>query len=106
VAALGITWMLDGLEVTLAGAVSGALKASPALQLTDAEIGATASAYLAGAVLGAFFFGGSRSLRSGAVLRHARRLYALLPPARWRRFHGLRLFHFLTGAGIGGSTPR
>ena len=56
-AALGITWMLDGLEVTLAGAVSGALKASPALQLTDAEIGATASAYLAGAVLGALFFG-------------------------------------------------
>ena len=35
VVALGITWILDGLEVTLAGAVSGALKASPALQLTD-----------------------------------------------------------------------
>ena len=31
VVALGITWILDGLEVTLAGSVSGALKASPAL---------------------------------------------------------------------------
>src|SRR5436305_12783592 len=57
IVALGITWVLDGLEVTLAGAVSGALKASPVLHLSDAEIGASASAYLAGAVLGAFFFG-------------------------------------------------
>ena len=40
VAALGITWILDGLEVTLAGAVAGALKASPNLQFTDAQVGA------------------------------------------------------------------
>ena len=45
VAALGITWILDGLEVTLAGAVSGALKASPHLQFTDAQVGASASAF-------------------------------------------------------------
>ena len=57
VGALGITWILDGLEVTLAGAVSGALKASPQLQFSDAQVGASASAYLAGAVLGALFFG-------------------------------------------------
>jgi MFS family permease len=55
--ALGITWVLDGLEVTLAGAVAGALKASPVLQLTDAQIGISASAYLAGAVIGALLFG-------------------------------------------------
>ena len=42
VAALGITWILDGLEVTLAGAVSGALKASPALRMTDAQASALA----------------------------------------------------------------
>ena len=57
IVALGITWVLDGLEVTLAGAVSGALKESPALRLTDADVGLSASAYLAGAVLGALFFG-------------------------------------------------
>src|SRR6187401_269484 len=57
IVALGITWVLDGLEVTLAGAVSGALKASPTLRLDDAEVGMSASAYLAGAVLGALLFG-------------------------------------------------
>ena len=39
VIALGITWVLDGLEVTLAGSVAGALKASPVLHFTDSEVG-------------------------------------------------------------------
>ena len=55
--ALGVTWILDGLEVTLAGAVSGALKDSPVLQFSNTDVGIAASAYLAGAVLGALFFG-------------------------------------------------
>jgi hypothetical protein len=46
-----------GLEVTLAGSVAAALKASPSLHLTDAEVGVSASACLAGAVLGALLFG-------------------------------------------------
>src|SRR5438477_5388757 len=57
VVALGITWILDGLEVTLAGAVAGALKESPVLQFSNADVGFAASAYIAGAVLGALFFG-------------------------------------------------
>jgi MFS family permease len=57
VIALGITWALDGLEVTLAGAVAGALKDSPSLALSNAQVGLAASFYLAGAVLGALFFG-------------------------------------------------
>ena len=57
VAALGITWILDGLEVTLAGALAGALKQSPVLQFSNADVGLASSAYLAGAVLGAIFFG-------------------------------------------------
>ena len=57
VAALGVTWILDGLEVTLAGALSGALKDSPALHFSNTDVGLAASAYLAGAVLGAVFFG-------------------------------------------------
>jgi MFS family permease len=57
VVALGVTWILDGLEVTLAGALSGALKESPTLQFSNADVGFAASAYLAGAVVGAIFFG-------------------------------------------------
>ena len=57
VAALGITWILDGLEVTLVGAVAGALMQSPVLHFTNTEVGMASSAYLAGAVLGAVFFG-------------------------------------------------
>ena len=56
VVALGITWVLDGLEVTLAGAVSPALKESPQLHFSNADVGLASSAYLAGAVLGALFF--------------------------------------------------
>src|SRR6516225_5601886 len=44
VIALGITWVLDGLEVTLAGALAGALKASPVLHFTNTEVGKASSA--------------------------------------------------------------
>jgi hypothetical protein len=57
IVALGITWILDGLEVTLAGALSAELKRATALGLSNAQIGFAGSSYLAGAVLGAFFFG-------------------------------------------------
>ena len=76
VVALGITWILDGLEVTLAGAVAGALKESPTLHFTNAEVGLAGSAYLAGAVLGALVLRlADRPARAQeAVLHHARRL--------------------------------
>src|SRR5438045_8906245 len=51
VLALGLTWILDGLEVTLAGALSAALKASPTLRLTTLDVGLSISAYLASSVL-------------------------------------------------------
>src|SRR6202035_3517884 len=57
VAALGITWVLDGLEVTLAGSIAGALEASPHLRFTASHIGLASSFYLAGAVIGALGFG-------------------------------------------------
>jgi len=53
VAALGTTWILDGLEVTLAGSFAGALKESATLHFSNRDIGLASSAYLAGAVLGA-----------------------------------------------------
>src|ERR1700737_3907309 len=57
VVALRITWILAGLEVTLTGAISGALKASPVLHFSNTDVGLASSSYLVGAVLGAVFFG-------------------------------------------------
>ena len=73
VVALGITWILDGLEVTLAGAIAPALKDSPQLHFSNADVGLASSAYLAGAVLGASFFGWltDRLGRKKTVLHHA-----------------------------------
>jgi len=105
VIALGVTWTLDGLEVTLAGAVSPALKDSPSLALDDAQIGASASAYLAGAVLGALVFGWLTDLLG------RRRLFfitlgvyvaATAATAFSWDFWSFAAFRFLTGAGIGG----
>lgn len=103
--ALGITWVLDGLEVTLAGAVSAALQASPMLRLDESQIGAAASAYLAGAVIGACFFGwltdrlGRKRLFfiTLGVYVAATAASAFAP-----NFAFFALCRFLTGAGIGG----
>jgi MFS family permease len=105
VVALGITWILDGLEVTLAGSVAGALKASPVLQLSNADVGLAASAYLAGAVLGALFFGwltdrlGRKKL---FFITLAVYLVATAATALSWDLASFAAFRFLTGAGIGG----
>jgi MFS family permease len=105
VVALGVTWILDGLEVTLAGALAGALKASPVLALTNTEIGLSASAYLVGAVLGALFFGwltdrlGRKKL---FFITLAVYMAATAATAFSWDFWSFALFRFLTGAGIGG----
>ena len=57
VVALGITWLLDGLEVTLAGSLASILRDPRALGLSDVQVGGAATGYLAGAVSGALFFG-------------------------------------------------
>jgi MFS family permease len=105
VTALGITWILDGLEVTLAGSLAGALKASPVLQFSNADVGLAASAYLAGAVLGALFFGwltdrlGRKKLFFITLSVY---LVATAATALSWNFWSFALFRFLTGAGIGG----
>ncbi len=105
VVALGITWILDGLEVTLAGSVAGALKASPILQLTDSGVGLAASFYLIGAVTGALFFGWMAD-RLGRRLLFFITLTLYLVAAAATAFSwdlaSFCLFRFLTGAGIGG----
>src|SRR6201985_2389699 len=57
VGALGITWILDGLEVTLVGSLSPAIASRDALNLTSGQIGLSGSAYILGAVIGALLFG-------------------------------------------------
>jgi MFS family permease len=105
VLALGITWILDGLEVTLAGALSGALKESPTLHFTNFDIGLSNSGYLAGAVLGALGFGwltdriGRKKL---FFITLALYLTATAATAFSWSVASYTLFRFLTGAGIGG----
>ncbi len=57
ITALGTSWLLDGLEVTLVGSLSGVLESKEGLSLTDPQVTGAATVYLAGAVLGALFFG-------------------------------------------------
>src|SRR4030081_1608277 len=57
IVALGITWVLDGLEVTIVGTVGSRLTESNTLHLSASQVGAVASFYIAGAVIGALVFG-------------------------------------------------
>ncbi|HEX8165576.1 MAG TPA: MFS transporter [Beijerinckiaceae bacterium] len=105
IVALGITWILDGLEVTLAGSLAGALKESPTLRFTNTDIGLASSAYLLGAVLGALFFGwltdrlGRKKL---FFITLAVYLVATAATAFSWSVGSYCLFRFITGAGIGG----
>ncbi|MBV8676304.1 MAG: hypothetical protein JO355_03935, partial [Planctomycetaceae bacterium] len=57
VIALGITWIIDGLEVTLVGAIGTALQDPKSLHFKAEQVGLLTSSYLIGAVLGALVFG-------------------------------------------------
>jgi len=105
VIALGITWVLDGLEVTLAGSVAGALRDSPSLRLSEAQVGLSASFYLVGAVLGALGFGwladrwGRKRLFWITLAVYG---IATGATALTNDFALFAVCRFLTGAGIGG----
>jgi len=105
VVALGITWMLDGLEVTLVGAIGGVLREKETLGLSESQIGGAASAYLAGAVVGALVFGrltdrlGRKKL---FLVTLGVYLGATLASALAWDFVSFAAFRALTGAGIGG----
>ncbi|HZP98309.1 MAG TPA: MFS transporter [Reyranella sp.] len=105
VVALGITWILDGLEVTLAGSVAAALQTSPRLHLTSEQVGLTGSAYLAGAVLGSLYFGhltdrlGRKKLFN--VTLGVYLVATALTAVSWN-YESFLFFRFVTGAGIGG----
>lgn len=105
VAALGTTWLLDGLQVTLAGSLAGMLEAKNGLALTSQQVTAGATTYLIGAVLGAIFFGyltdrlGRRKLFLITLA-----VYSLATGATalsWN-FFSFAAFRLITGFGIGG----
>jgi MFS family permease len=105
VLALGITWILDGLEVTLVGAVAGVLREPQTLHLSESQIGAAASAYLAGAIAGSLVFGrltdtlGRRRLFFVTLSIY---LGATLMTGLSFGFASFAFWRAVTGAGIGG----
>jgi MFS family permease len=104
---LGTVWILDGLEVTIVGTLSGQIsKPGSGVHVTQSQIsGLAAALYVAGACVGALFFGwltdryGRKKLFmiTLAVYLLATAMTALSFSAWW-----FFLFRFLTGFGIGG----
>jgi MFS family permease len=105
VVGLGVTWVLDGLEVTLMGAVSGVLAEPGTLHFTSADIGLIASVYLTGAVLGSLVFGWLTDRYGRKVfffVTLATYLVGVLLTAFSWNLASFAVFRFITGAGIGG----
>src|SRR3954465_9671274 len=105
VIALGVSWLLDGLEVTVVGSIGPVLQRPETLGLSAGEIGWAASAYISGAVLGALFFGrladrlGRKRIFLVTLVVY---LIATLATAFSFNLASFALCRFLTGFGIGG----
>jgi MFS family permease len=105
VVALGVTWIIDGLEVTLVGAVSPILERRDTLGLTSTQNGLLNTAYLIGAVTGSLIFGYLTDLwgrkKLFTVTLGVYLVAAFLTAFSWD-FWSFAIFRFFTGAGIGG----
>ena len=105
IVSLGMIWILDGLEVTIVGSLSGVLQQARTLGLSSADIGFTATSYLTGAVLGSLLFGyltdrlGRKKLFNVTLLLY---LSATTLTAFSWNLWSFAAFRFLTGAGVGG----
>ena len=104
--ALGVTWILDGIEITIQGNVAEALtNPDTGLGLSAAQIGYAAGIYIAGACLGALFFSyltdryGRRRLFLITIAVYL--FFTVLTAFSWN-FFSFAVFRFLTGTGIGG----
>jgi MFS family permease len=105
VVALGVSWLLDGLEVTVVGALGPTLGRDDTLGLSAAHVGWAASTYIAGAVLGALVFGrladhlGRKRMFLATLAVY---LFATVLTAFSFNFASFAFCRFLTGFGIGG----
>ena len=105
VIALGVSWLLDGLEVTVVGSLGPALQRLDTLGLSASEIGWAASAYIGGAVLGAIFFGrladklGRKRMFLVTLVVYL--IATVLTAFTWD-ITSFAFCRFLTGFGIGG----
>ncbi len=105
VIALGITWVLDGLEVTIVGALGPRLQEHATLSLSSVQVGAIGTVYLAGGITGALIFGyltdklGRKKLFLVTLGWYT--LFTVLS-AFSINFAMFAVFRFLTGMGIGG----
>ncbi|BCU70113.1 MFS transporter [Stygiolobus caldivivus] len=105
VISLGITWILDGLEVTIVGVIGDVLESPKTLALSSFEVGFLGTAYLIGAVIGAIFF-------SYLTDRYGRKKLFMITLATYIggtvasafswNFASIALFRTITGLGIGG----
>src|SRR2546429_3395663 len=105
VISLGITWILDGLEVTIVGSISAVLKEPQTLHLSDVQVASAGTAYLFGAVLGALFFARLSDMHGRKKLFMITRLVylvATVATALSPNFIWFAACRFLTGTGIGG----
>ena len=105
VTALGVTWVLDGLEVSIVAALGPILTYTSTLHLTESEVGLTASAYLAGSVFGAIVFSyltDRQGRKKWFMITLLLYLVATVLTALSWDLWSFMFFRFLTGAGIGG----
>lgn len=105
VISLGITWILDGLEVTIVGSISGVLQEPQTVHFSTVEISGAGTAYLIGAVLGALFFGRMTDRYGRKMLFMVTLgvyLLATVATAFSFNFLWFAVCRFFTGTGIGG----
>jgi MFS family permease len=102
---LGITWILDGFEVTLVGAIASMLTDPDALGLTTQQSASAGTFYLLGAITGALVFGyltdrfGRKKLFTITLGIYL--LFTVASGLAWD-YSSFVTFRFLAGAGIGG----
>jgi MFS family permease len=102
---LGTVWILDGLEVTIVGAIGSRLSEKDALGISAYQVAVAGTFYIAGAAVGALFFGYlTDRLGRKKLFLASLGLYLVATIATGFSWSAASFwgFRFLTGLGIGG----